>query len=149
MRRLFLLLGTLALTACLNTTGPANDPSDPATETFASLLHVDISSMSKTQHGVYYKDVVAGTGPALTEPQFIVATYNEYLKTGVLIQSEVSATFDLSTSIFGLQEGMLGMQTGGERLIVIPSALGYGNAILGGIPPNSTLVWDIRLEQIP
>ena len=149
MRRLFLLVGTLALTACLNTTGPANDPSDPATETFASLLHVDIPSMTKTQHGVYYKDIVVGTGPALTAPQFIVATYNYYLKTGVLIGSAVSATFDLNNSPFGLQEGMLGMQAGGERLIVIPSALGFGNSIVGAIPPNSTLVWDIRLEQIP
>lgn len=149
MRRLVLLLGILSLTACLNTTGPANDPSDPATETFASLLHVDISSMTKTTHGVYYKDVIVGSGPALTTPQFVVATYNEYLKTGVLIDAEVSQTFDLSTSIFGLQEGMLGMQPGGERIIVIPSALGYGNAIVAGIPPNSTLVWDIRLEQIP
>lgn len=149
MRRPFLLLGALALTACLNTTGPSNDPSDPATETFASLLHVDISTMQKTQDGVYYRDVTVGSGPALTAPQTIVATYNAYLKNGELWDSGVSQNVDLTMQVIGLQEGTIGMQVGGERLIVVPSALGYGNLIVGGIPPNSTLVFDLKLVEIP
>ena len=149
MRRLSLLLGALSLTACLNTTGPSNDPSDPATETFASLLHVDISTMQKTQDGVYYRDVTAGTGPQLAAPQIVIATYNAYLKTGVLWDSGISKTVDLTQQVIGLQEGMIGMRVGGERLIVVPSALGFGDLIVGGIPPNSTLVFDIKLEELP
>lgn len=149
MRRLYLLLGTLALTACLNTTGPGNNPSNPATETFAANTHVDISKMQKTADGVYYQDVTVGSGPALSAPQPIVATYNAYLKNGVLWDSGVSAQVDLTLQVIGLQEGMIGMQVGGERLIVIPSALGFGNLIVGGIPPNSTLIFDIKLEEIP
>jgi FKBP-type peptidyl-prolyl cis-trans isomerase len=45
---------------------------------------------------------------------------------------------------------MLGMKEGGERWLVIPSALAYGNSNnIPEIPPNSTLVFDIRLDQIP
>ena len=31
------------------------------------------------------------------------------------------------------------MQEGGERVITVPPALGYGNKKQGSIPPNSTL----------
>jgi FKBP-type peptidyl-prolyl cis-trans isomerase len=149
MRRFLLLFGALTLTACLNTTAPPNDPSDPATETFASNLHVDIATMQKTTNGVYYRDVVVGSGPALSAPVQVVVTYVVFLKDGVLVDSGNQLPLDLAGQPFGLQEGMLGMQAGGERLIVVPSALGYGNVQVGPIPPNSTLVYDIRLEEIP
>jgi FKBP-type peptidyl-prolyl cis-trans isomerase len=149
MRRFLLLFGTLALTACLNTTAPPNDPSDPATETFASNLHVDISTMQKTTNGVYYRDIVVGSGPGLSAPALVIVTYGVFLKTGLLVDSQDEYPLDLTGQPFGLQEGMLGMQAGGERLIVVPSALGYGNLQVGPIPPNSTLVYDIRLEEMP
>lgn len=31
------------------------------------------------------------------------------------------------------------MREGGERVIIVPPALGYGNKKSGSIPPNSTL----------
>ena len=37
----------------------------------------------------------------------------------------------LGNGLLGLQEGIQGMRVGGERLIVIPSALGYGNTVTG------------------
>jgi FKBP-type peptidyl-prolyl cis-trans isomerase len=40
------------------------------------------------------------------------------------------------------------MREGGERIIVVPSAFGYGNAIVPGVPPNSTLVFDVILNQV-
>lgn len=35
------------------------------------------------------------------------------------------------------------MQAGGERLITIPPAMGYGNKGQSGIPPNSTLIFGV------
>jgi peptidylprolyl isomerase len=43
------------------------------------------------------------------------------------------ATFPLPNVILGWQEGLVGMQAGGRRLLVIPAELGYGN----NPPPNS------------
>jgi hypothetical protein len=33
----------------------------------------------------------------------------------------------------------VGMQAGGERLLIIPPAMAYGKKGVSGIPPNSTL----------
>jgi hypothetical protein len=44
----------------------------------------------------------------------------------------------------------VGMRVGGERILVVPSALGYGpRTDLPGIPPNSTLIFDVKLNLIP
>ena len=47
--------------------------------------------------------------------------------------------FHLILVIKGWDEGVAGMQVGGERLLIIPPSLGYGNKKMDGIPPNSTL----------
>jgi FKBP-type peptidyl-prolyl cis-trans isomerase len=40
------------------------------------------------------------------------------------------------------------MHPGGERLLVIPSALAFG-ASAGSVPPNSTVIYDIIVDSIP
>ena len=58
------------------------------------------------------------------------------------------ATFPLNQLIPGWQEGIPGMKVGGQRLLVIPGELGYGEAGTQGIAPNETLVFVIQLESI-
>jgi FK506-binding nuclear protein len=40
------------------------------------------------------------------------------------------------------------MSVGGERRLTIPANLAYGSKGTPGIPPNSTLVFDIKLLEI-
>lgn len=54
-------------------------------------------------------------------------------------------SFPLSNLIPGWQEGIPGMKVGGQRLLVIPGALGYGENGAPGIAPNETLVFVIEL----
>lgn len=50
--------------------------------------------------------------------------------------------------IAGWDEGLLGMKEGETRQLTVPPLLGYGSDPKPGIPPNSTLVFDIELLDV-
>lgn len=50
--------------------------------------------------------------------------------------------------IEGWKQGLVGMKEGGRRKLTIPPTLAYGCDEVGSIPPNSTLVFDIRLGRL-
>ena len=50
--------------------------------------------------------------------------------------------------IAGWEQGIVGMQTGGERILVIPPDLAYGSRNIGPIPANATLVFAVKLVSI-
>ena len=149
-RFLLLAMGAFAMTtACLDVGAPK--ASDPATETFAPSLGVNISQMQRTASGTYYKDVTLGTGATLdvTKSSGVVVDYFGYLKDGTRFGADTNATLLWSQNvIYGFVDGVQGMAIGGERKIVIPSELAYGNSSTGPIPPNATLVFDIKLRGI-
>jgi hypothetical protein len=155
MRRLAIFIAVLGLSACLDTPpgGPdagSGNPSDPATETFTGFNPpIVISQMTKTALGVYYLDQRVGTGPALAGSQVVIFSYETFLKNGALVDEQVGVQQDLSQVVRGLQDGMVGMQAGGDRIIVVPSALAFGSFAKPPIPANSTLVYDVVLNIIP
>lgn len=151
MRRFALLVGTLILSGCLNLNvdSPEDNPSDPRTETFDASLHVDLSTMQQTAGGVYYKDLKVGTGDTLKAQQSIVVNYAGFVKSGARFGGGTGTLLPLPQTILGFQDGVKGMIVGGERQLVIPSALGYGSSPNAPVPPNSTLIFDVVLVSIP
>jgi FKBP-type peptidyl-prolyl cis-trans isomerase len=151
MRHFGLLLGTFVLSACLNLNvdAPVERPSDPTTETFAASLQVDLSSMQRTAGGVYYKDLKTGTGATLTTQPTIIVNYAAFVTNGTRFGQGNGTALTLSQTIIGLQDGLKGMREGGERQLVIPSALGYGSSPNAPVPANSTLIFDVVLVSIP
>jgi FKBP-type peptidyl-prolyl cis-trans isomerase len=50
--------------------------------------------------------------------------------------------------IKGWDEGLVGMKVGGQRVLVIPPEMAYGENGIGPIPGNATLVFAIELMEI-
>lgn len=108
-------------------------------------------------------DVVKGTGEGLSQGQVAVVQYTGWLYDPT-VEGHKGMKFDSSRSpnrkpysftvghgdvIRGWDEGVQGMQPGGQRQLVIPPALGYGEVgAQNVIPPNATLVFDIELLKI-
>jgi FKBP-type peptidyl-prolyl cis-trans isomerase len=119
----------------------------------AQALHESVD-----QNGVLEKlvidDVVIGTGEAVKEGDTVEVHYIGTLQNGQQFDNShkrgQAFTFTVGEGrvIAGWEQGLLGMQAGGERILVIPSDLAYGSRNVGPIPANSTLIFAIELLKI-
>ena len=136
--------------ACSSTTGEVSGvPSTPGTETYASVLNVNIASMTKVNDNLYMKDSVVGTGAEAVSGKNISTTYVGYLSNGAKFDGgTISFQLGVSQVIAGWDQGIVGMKVGGTRKLVIGSTLGYGVEGRGIIPPNATMVFNITLNSV-
>jgi FKBP-type peptidyl-prolyl cis-trans isomerase FkpA len=156
MKRHILLVAWLsANVSCNRDVTGLEPPSDPTKETFAPSLGVNLSQMTRLPTGVYYRDLIVGTGAETSEKTDTVwITYAGYLKDGKLFDSGTNQKFEPNSLITGLRGGMVQMKVGGKRKLVIPSAQGYGGTSRRGpdgkilIPRQSTLVFDVELLKL-
>jgi FKBP-type peptidyl-prolyl cis-trans isomerase FkpA len=105
-------------------------------------------------------DLTVGTGTAVSAGHAISVNYTGWLydasKTDAKgLQFDSSAgrgafvfTLGAGDVITGWDVGIVGMQAGGVRRLVIPPSLAYGASRNGPIPPFATLVFDIELIAI-
>jgi FKBP-type peptidyl-prolyl cis-trans isomerase len=152
----FAMLATLLLLAggCgRRDTAASADTSSPASQD---------EHMQTGSTGLQASELHAGTGPAIAVGQTAVVQYTGWLyATGA--PDHKGQKFDSSRDhgepfefrvgagdvIPGWDQGVAGMQVGGERRLVIPPELGYGSRGAGGvIPPGATLVFDVELVAI-
>ncbi len=106
----------------------------------------------KTDSGLQYWDIRVGNGDVAKEGSHVRVHYTGWLTTGKKFDSSVDAgkPFDFTIGngevIRGWEEGVAGMRVGGKRQLRIPPALGYGaEGYPPVIPPNATLIFDIKL----
>ena len=103
--------------------------------------------------GIILRDILVGTGATVTPGRRILLHYTaSLLSTGQVFDKNHSKTQPLQFRqgtgevIRGLERGLEGMKVGGERVITVPAALGYGSkGIKGSIPPDSDLSFEVRL----
>jgi FKBP-type peptidyl-prolyl cis-trans isomerase FkpA len=116
---------------------------------FAASLGIDLSQMTKTASGMYFKDVVVGLGDPAGPGDAVVVGFTGWLADGTKFDSgEFPFTVGTGGVIAGFDEGVTGMRVDGARKIVLPPALAYGNTGSGPIPPGAVLVFQIDLRSI-
>jgi len=108
-----------------------------------------------TPSGLQYEDIKAGTGLEPKAGQTVVVHYTGWLTNGKKFDSSVDSNrpfkFVLGRGnvIKGWDEGVSTMKVGGERKLTIPPDLAYGaKGFPGAIPPNSTLIFNVKLLRV-
>ena len=145
-----LIIATLAATGCVAADTPAKT-ADAKSE---------VKGFTTSASGLQSKEVKIGSGAAAKAGTKVTVHYTGWLQNS---DGSVGKKFDSSRDanqpfsfvlgagnvIKGWDEGVQGMQVGGQRRLVIPAALGYGQRGAGGvIPPGATLIFDVELLSL-
>ena len=134
----------------------APNPADPDARsvTFAPALGVDLSQMQQGPRGVWYRDLVPGTGNPVVAGQTVSLHYVGNLPDGTKFDASESTdpplVFKVASGdvVPGFDDAVTGMKAGGKRQVIIPPSLGYGAAGNGPVPGNSLMVFTIELLSV-
>jgi peptidylprolyl isomerase len=151
-----LLLGVLACNRDAESPAPpaAGGTVDLAAVNFVPALGVDLGASHKLPSGLYYRDIDIGSGPALAAGQQASVHYIGYFPNGTEFDKNQAGsppfTFRVGNKevIDGWDQGVVGMQVGGKRQLIVPPSLGYGPNDYGPIPGNSVLVFIVELVAV-
>lgn len=121
-------------------------------ELFAELEEKAGSTGTIAQSGLRYVDFAVGDGesPELTDT--VVFQYRGTLIDGTEFESTYATgptERKIGGLITGLQEGLITMNEGGRRTLILPPELGFGaSGVPGIIPPDAVLIFEIELLEI-
>ena len=147
MKRIFWVAAVAFLVSCGPPSSPPNTPPEPKADPPKVFQLVELAT---------------GTGDAIVAGKVAVVHYTGWLFDDVA-QDHRGKKFDSSRDrgepfrfpvgggrvIKGWDEGVLGMQVGGQRRLTIPPEKGYGARGAGDdSPPNSTLLFEVELLAI-
>ncbi len=116
---------------------------------------VDEADYTVFDNGLKTYDLVVGDGPAPMPGQVIAVHYTGWLLDGDQFASSLDHgepyVFNLGMGqvIGGWDLGLIGMNVGGKRQLVIPPALAYGEEGMDDvIPPDATLIFEVELLEV-
>lgn len=107
----------------------------------------------KLPSGITVEELKEGHGPEAKNNKMVHVYYTGKLSNGKQFDSTTSGKpfkFRLGKNevIKGWELGLQGMKVGGKRRLTIPPNLAYGNDKSSGLPPNSTLHFDVELKGV-
>lgn len=126
------------------------------TDQSAALANAIIEASDGTEavERLIIDDVVIGTGDAVEAGDTVTVHYIGTLQNGQQFDNSYAKgepfifTVGDGRVIPGWEQGVIGMQEGGKRILVVPPGLGYGADGYGPIPSNATLVFAVELISI-
>ena len=105
------------------------------------------------ESGVQYEEIECGDGAEAKTGDTLIVHYTGTFEDGTEFDSSVGGDplpFVLGSGdvIQGWDLGLEGMKVGGKRKLTIPPDYAYGPAGGPGIPPDSTLIFEVELVDI-
>ncbi len=105
------------------------------------------------EEGLRISDIIVGEGDEVKSGDKISAHYTLWLTDGTMLQTSkdrgpFSTFIGVGDVISGWDKGIPGMKAGGTRKLIIAADLAYGNQDKPGIPPGSTLVFEVDVLEI-
>jgi uncharacterized repeat protein (TIGR01451 family) len=132
-------------TRSLSVAGPVSVPTD-IHGPIGTVAPGSPPSLVTTASGLKYRDIVVGSGAAAKpDTQVVRVNLTAFLEDATVVDAGTGRFLIMKELIPGLREGISSMRIGGRRLLIIPPELAYGAAGTIGIPPNSTLAFDVEL----
>lgn len=105
-----------------------------------------------TKSGLQYKVIKQGTGKKPTAKDSVKVHYEGKLIDGTVFDSSYKRgepiELPLDQVIEGWKEGLQLMNVGSKYQLVVPANLGYGEAGMSDIEPNSVLIFEVELVDI-
>ncbi|TRX71376.1 FKBP-type peptidyl-prolyl cis-trans isomerase [Carboxylicivirga sp. M1479] len=100
----------------------------------------------KHSSGLYYQIVTPGTGDYTAPPgSRITVRYTGTFLDGEVFDSGRLDNYPLSSLIDAWKIGIPMLKEGGEAMLYCPSHLAYGTKGSGSIPPNTPLIFEVKL----
>ena len=143
--RLWIGIGAVALAAAgLAWAGQQGIAASPAA--FLSE-NASQSGVVTTDSGLQYKVIKEGQGNSPAASDVALVSYRGTLIDGTVFDQNEQAAMPVDAVVPGFSEGLQLMRTGGEYQLFIPPHLAYGADVPEGgpIPPNSVLIFDVKL----
>jgi FKBP-type peptidyl-prolyl cis-trans isomerase len=110
---------------------------------------------TKTQYGMYYVVVKAGTGDLIKSGQNVTVDYTGKLMDGKIFDSSVGkpgpkfqVTVGQGAVIPGWEQALVMMKKGEKAIFFIPSNLAYGEQGGGPIGPFSSLIFEMEVLDV-
>ena len=102
--------------------------------------------------GLRVRDLECGTGTTAAKGMSAKVIYSASLEGEESFDhSDTEFTFRLGSGqvVAGWDEGLVGMQVGGTRVLTVPPELAYGEAgFAPDVPPNSTVIYEVELLEM-
>ena len=129
------------------TDAPEAEPADPSPSSLAE--NAERAGVVTTDSGLQYEVLVSGNGATPGPTDTVTTHYHGTFVDGRVfdssVQKGVPASFRVDRVIKGWTEALQLMKVGDKWRIVCPPDLAYGEQGRSGIPPNSTLIFEVEL----
>lgn len=145
---LLIAMLTIVLSSCVRT-----DYAEREEETIQDYLQRNNITEDPKESGLYYVELVAGTGMQPVVGDTVEVFYTGRFLNGQIFDSNMDSDafkFALGKGyvIQGWDEGVAYMREGGEALFLIPSSLAYGSAGTWSIPGYTPLAFEVILDNV-